>query len=145
LDIQDVFALSFFFDKGASPQPVHQLMHTASLLTKSVGTTKFNHYKQTKSRVDTKINQKKTRPVEELFIGYSINMPSFSSLEKEVLSNLQHPVAPSNHVLPQLQRKKESPLLNPIGSPSDNLQKISTGMPVKDDIITACPYGPTNG
>jgi hypothetical protein len=68
LDIQDVFALSFFFDKGASPQPVHQLMHTASLLTKSVGTTKFNHYKQTKSRVDTKINQKKTRPIEKKYV-----------------------------------------------------------------------------
>jgi hypothetical protein len=31
-----------------------------------------------------------------------------------------------------------------MSSPSDNLQKISTSIPVKNDIIAACPYRPTN-
>jgi hypothetical protein len=55
----------FFFDKGASHQPLHQLMHMTSLLTKSASSTKFNHYNQSKGRVDTKINQKKTRPIQQ--------------------------------------------------------------------------------
>jgi hypothetical protein len=71
----------FFSDKEA-------LLHTASfLLTISTGSTKINHYNQSKCKVDTKINQKKTRRVEKLCIGYSIKMPPLSSLEKAVLSN----------------------------------------------------------
>jgi hypothetical protein len=43
-------------------------------------------------------------------------------LEKEVMSNRQHPVASRNHILLQILREKESPKLDPPGSTPDNLQ-----------------------
>jgi hypothetical protein len=36
-----MYSNNFFLDKGASPQPLHQLMHTACFINESIQSTKY--------------------------------------------------------------------------------------------------------
>jgi hypothetical protein len=62
----------------------------------------------------------------KLSIFNSTNMPPPSSLEKEILSNRQQPVASNNHMLPLIHQEEVRPKMDPVCSQSNNLQKIES-------------------
>jgi hypothetical protein len=67
------------------------------------------YYNYGSDKVDTYINHIKMRHITRLAIIYPINVPPSSSLEKEVLSDHQQPVASSNQLQSLLLRKEVRP------------------------------------
>jgi hypothetical protein len=71
-------------------------------------------------------------------------MPPSSTLEIELLSNHHQSAATNSHGIPLTHQEDVGPWMYPIRSHSNNLQKIETGLFVKDNIVLTIPNCPTH-
>jgi hypothetical protein len=80
----------------------------------------------------------------DLSIYDSTNMTPSGSLEIKVLSNHYKPAAANSHGLPLIHQEDIGPLMYPMRSHSNNLQKVETSLFVKDNIVSTMTHCPTH-